>query len=127
MKILIFFILFSAMVFTLKAQQNNFTPNGTPQSVPGLHRFSDTVLSSKLSKQQQNDLNLLFSPQVQSKKPISTNHNLTALLDNMPIATPKGNWNMPIAKPDRTTKYNMPVVQGQPIVKPRTDTIRFTP
>ncbi|MEX8546567.1 MAG: hypothetical protein V5804_03115 [Mucilaginibacter sp.] len=127
MKKAVFFILFSGMVFTLKAQQNTYTPNRTPQSVAGLNRFSDTVPSNKLSKQQQNDLNLLFSPRIQPKKTFSTNHNLTALLDRMPIATPQGNWNMPIVKPDGTTKYTMPVLRGQPLVKPKTDTSKFTP
>jgi hypothetical protein len=60
MKKIVFFILLSAIGFGLKAQQNRFTPNHTPLSMPGLRSFSDTVPTSKLSKQQQNDLNLLF-------------------------------------------------------------------
>ncbi len=127
MKKAIFFILFSGTVFTLKAQQNTITPNRTPQNVPGVNRFSDTVPSNKLSKQQQNDLNLLFSPRVQPKKPTSTNQNLTASLDNMPIATPQGNWNMPIVKPDGTVIYTMPIKRLPPVVQPKTEVPKPNP
>lgn len=127
MKSAVFFILFSAMAFKVNAQQNTFTPNRTPQSVPGLHRFSDTVSSSKLSKQQQNDLNLLFAPRIQTKKPDLTNQNLVASLDNMPIATPRGNWNMPIVKPDGTVIYTMPIKRLPPVVQPKTEAPKPNP
>jgi hypothetical protein len=127
MKKFAFLILFVAIGFQLKAQQNKIGLNNTTPSISYLHQFSDTIPSSNLSKKQQNDLNLLFSPQVKTTKITSTNHNLTALLDNMPIVTPQGNWKMPIARPDRTTKYNMLVLRGQPIVKPGTDTAKITP
>lgn len=63
----------------------------------------------------QNRIKPLLSPpenQLQLK-----NNDLIASLDHMPIVKPVGKWNMPIAKPDASLKYTMPVKRLPPIVE----------
>lgn len=126
MKKVVFFILFSGMVFKLEAQQNTITNPLEKLTSPKVGSSFDTApsLSSPKSK---NNLNLLFLPKSKQKSPFSITNNLTAALDKMPIAKPIGKWNMPIIKPDETVIYTTPIKRLPPVIKPETEIQKLNP
>lgn len=126
MKKIIFFILFSGMVFKLKAQQSVITDFSEKSTSSKVNSSFDTIpgLSSIKPK---NNLNLLFLPKPKQQSSFLITNNLTASLDRMPIVKPVGNWNMPIVKPDGTVIYTTPVKRLPPVIKPETEIQKLNP
>jgi len=112
MKKLLFLIILTGIAVKLKAQQKSTPKPSEKFNAPDAQSLFDTV-APQLSIKPQNNSGLVFSGNQYS----SSNSNLIASLDKMPIAKPTGKWNMPIAKPDGSTRYNMPVKKLPPIIQ----------
>jgi hypothetical protein len=124
MKKLLFLIILMCIAVKLKAQQKSTEKPLDKFTAPDSQSLFDTV-APKLSIKPKTNPEILFLP----RENLAPSHNLIASLDRMPIAKPVGKWNMPIVKPDGTTRYNMPVKMLPPIIKTSDTTAapRFNP
>lgn len=76
-----------------------------------------------VSVKPKNNLDLLFLPKQQESFP----NNLNAFNSRMPVIKPKGNWNMPIIKPDPSIKYTMPIIGLLPKTNQQTGVQKVQP
>ncbi|MVN20678.1 hypothetical protein [Mucilaginibacter arboris] len=123
MKKILFFIILAGIAFELKAQQKPAIKPLEKVTASNFRSIFDSLaLRPRLSIKPNSNADLQFLPGKNSSSNI-----LIASLDKMPIVKPVGKWNMPVAKPDESTRYKMPVKRLSPVIKPDSSAKNINP